>query len=86
MEGYADLNKFITIAKGKTTTHPFRLKKNYAGLKVTSDPEVATVYFDGEDLGTTPIDRNDLSPGEVTLIIELGWLRIELAACTAENW
>jgi len=71
MDGYADLDEFITIVNNNTFTQTFSMTRFVAGLRVTSDPVGATVYLDGENLGTTPIDRDDLSPGEGTLIIEL---------------
>lgn len=44
---------------------PF-LDKKKAGLQVTSTPQ-ATVMFDGTSLGTTPLVKEDLEPGQYTL-------------------
>ena len=41
-----------------------------AGAKITSDPEGATVRFEGEVIGTTPITRDNLSPGTGLLRLE----------------
>ncbi|NQU06597.1 MAG: PEGA domain-containing protein [Calditrichaeota bacterium] len=69
--GYGTLVETVTIEKDKTTTRSFTLRKEYAGLKVTSDPDGANVFMDDEMLGTTPLDRDDLSPGEGMLTVEL---------------
>lgn len=44
---------------------PF-INKKKAGLQVTSTPQ-ATVMFDGTSLGTTPLVKEDLEPGQYTL-------------------
>ncbi|MBC8205010.1 MAG: PEGA domain-containing protein, partial [FCB group bacterium] len=70
-EGYGTLEETITVEKDKTVTKRFTLQKEYAGIKVTSDPPDATVYLDGDRLGETPLERNDISPGAGTLSLEL---------------
>jgi hypothetical protein len=42
-----------------------------AGLKVTSDPEGATVFLNDKDKGTTPLDLEDLGTGVFTMRVEL---------------
>ncbi|MDP8238185.1 MAG: SUMF1/EgtB/PvdO family nonheme iron enzyme [Candidatus Hatepunaea meridiana] len=69
-DDYCSLDETVTIEKDKTVTRTFTLQKEYASLKVTSDPPGATVYLDGDQLGTTPLDRNDLSIGEGILTVE----------------
>ena len=44
---------------------PF-INQKKAGLQVTSTPQ-ATVMFDGTSLGTTPLVKEDLEPGQYTL-------------------
>ena len=68
-DSYGSLEETVTIEKDKTVTRTFTLQKEYAGLKVTSDPSGATVFLDGNQLGITPLERNDLSQGECNMII-----------------
>jgi hypothetical protein len=68
--GYGTLEESVIVEKDKTVTKQFTLEKLYAGLKVISDPSGATVYLDGILLGTTPLDRDDLSPGKRTISVE----------------
>ena len=46
---------------------PFLSKKN-SGLKVTSSPE-STVILDGQQLGTTPLEKDGLAPGKHRLVL-----------------
>src|SRR3989338_5974211 len=46
---------------------PFLSKKN-SGLKVTSSPE-STVILDGQQLGTTPLEKDRLAPGKHRLVL-----------------
>jgi hypothetical protein len=48
-------------------TIPFLSRKN-SGLKVTSSPE-ATVILDGQQLGTTPLETDRLTPGKHRLVL-----------------
>ncbi|MCF7810567.1 PEGA domain-containing protein [bacterium] len=68
-DGYVSLEETVTIEKDKTVTKTFSLQKEYAGLKVTSDPPGAVVFLDGDRLGTTPLELNDLTPGEGMLTV-----------------
>ena len=71
LDGYAVLDTLLRVDKGVVSAHRLTLRREYAGLKVTSDPIGATVYLDGESLGMTPLERADLTPGEGTLLVEL---------------
>jgi hypothetical protein len=71
LEGYAPLDTFALIERDKTATLRLSLLKLIAGLKVTSDPPGATIYLDGEILGNTPVEKQDLAPGERSLFVEL---------------
>lgn len=55
---------FSLFLGGCTLRNPF-LKKP-AGLEVSSDP-TAVVYLNDNQLGTTPLTRDDLEPGDYTL-------------------
>ena len=70
-DSYGSLEETVTIEKDKTVTQTFNLQKEYAGLKVTSDPSGAVVFLDGDRLGKTPLDRGDLTPGEGTLVVSM---------------
>ncbi len=48
-------------------TIPFLSQKN-SGLKVTSSPE-STVILDGQQLGTTPLEKDRLAPGKHRLVL-----------------
>ncbi len=69
--GYKAVEEMATVVKDQTVTRNYTLKRLLAGLRVTSNPGGAKVVLDGDDLGTTPLDRADLSPGEGTLVISL---------------
>jgi formylglycine-generating enzyme required for sulfatase activity len=71
LSGYAPLDTTLKVTKDKTTTHRFKLAKVFARLKVSSDPPGATVYLDGDSIGRTPLERNDLSPGDGVLLLKL---------------
>lgn len=70
LNGYMPFDTEIDISTGQKKTFRFNLVKAWAGLKVTSDPEGATVYLDGDNLGITPLDRTDLTPKEGIIIVE----------------
>ncbi len=69
--GYRDLDTTVRIERDQTTTVSLTLGKLIAALKVTSNPSGATVILDGDEIGATPLDRNDLTPGEGTLVVSL---------------
>ncbi|MFH0883986.1 MAG: SUMF1/EgtB/PvdO family nonheme iron enzyme [bacterium] len=62
--GYAILDTSAIVKKNNTTLVEVHLSKLIAGLQVTSDPSGARVIWNGDELGTTPLIRNDLKPGE----------------------
>jgi len=68
-DGYRPVDETVVVEKDKTVTRRWTLQRVYAGLKVTSDPSGAMVFLDGDRLGTTPLERDDLNLGEVTLVI-----------------
>ncbi len=59
---FISLSFFLSACQLKI---PF-LDKKKAGLQVTSTPQ-STVMFDGTSLGTTPLVKEDLEPGQYTL-------------------
>jgi len=71
-EGFRTVEETAIVEKDKTVARRFILQRIYAGLKVASDPSGAQVYLDGDLLGTTPLERSDLKPGEATLVVSNG--------------
>ncbi|NQU06596.1 MAG: PEGA domain-containing protein [Calditrichaeota bacterium] len=69
--GYGVLEETVTVEKDRTVTKRFTLQQEYSGMNITSDPSGATVYLNGAYLGTTPLMRDDLTPGEGTLTVEM---------------
>jgi len=69
--GYRETETTVEIEKDKTIARQFTLNKLTAALKVNSNPEGAKVVLDGDEIGTTPLDRSDLTPGEGTLVVSL---------------
>jgi formylglycine-generating enzyme required for sulfatase activity len=70
LEGYVSLDTSIMIEKDMTKTYKFNLIKELASLNVLSDPSGAKVYLDGDSIGITPLERNDLTPGEKSLLVQ----------------
>ena len=67
--GFDSIETTVEVEKDQTVTRKFTLSRQYARLKVTSDPSGATIYLDGDVIGTTPLERSDLTPGESTIIV-----------------
>jgi hypothetical protein len=59
-----------------------------AALSVTTDPEGKTAYLNDQELGTTPVYRDDLDDGEATLKFDDFSQEINLTggALTVVNW
>jgi len=69
--GYRDLDTTVRIAPDSTTVVKISLARLAATLKVETQPSGASVYLDGDLLGTTPVERSDLAPGEKTVVVML---------------
>jgi formylglycine-generating enzyme required for sulfatase activity len=68
LPNYATISKTITITEGQTTKVNETLA-NGRPVTITSKPTVATLYIDGNKIGTTPYNGN-LTFGNHTLRIE----------------
>jgi hypothetical protein len=75
LPGYFPLDTMVTIEKNKTASYILQLQKEFANLKVTSEPGGANVYFDGELVGTTPLSKNlNPSDGGALLVQKEGYV------------
>ncbi|MFH0883988.1 MAG: PEGA domain-containing protein, partial [bacterium] len=72
ISGYANRDTTVMVRKGEKTTVTMMLPKLIAGLTVTSTPLGAKVFWNGIELGRTPLIRSDLEPGEgmLTVVME----------------
>lgn len=64
VDGYAEVETTAVVRKNETTTMQVALARMVAGLRIASDPPGATVYWNGDEIGRTPLNRQDLRPGE----------------------
>ena len=64
--------KTITLHSCESKEIFFELKPIYTNAKLTilSTPRYATIYINGEEIGTSPLDHLELKPGEYTITIE----------------
>lgn len=68
-EGYKDYKKDVEIKKGKETILIANLERKIGGIKIETDPPQATVFIDGKNYGTTPLEIYDLEVGKHELVI-----------------
>jgi len=68
---YSPVDTTFIIDADQTTRLDVALPRLRTSLRVTSDPPGALVVLDGVELGTTPLTRSDLTPGEKTLLLSL---------------
>jgi hypothetical protein len=61
--GYESWEGSVVVETGKTAEVMARLKRAKGELSANSDPRGATVYLDGQQVGTTPLERFGLEPG-----------------------
>jgi hypothetical protein len=76
-DGYKSLTENISIAKGETLKLNFNLSSVWGTLKILTEPDQTTIYFDGEFLGHGPgVFRN----------IPVGWHRIKVIHKNYHEW
>lgn len=64
LDGYQDYEKTVTVAAGQTVTVDATLNAAGSGsVSLTSTPAGATVYFNNQPYGLTPVTVPDLAPG-----------------------
>ncbi|MAC33170.1 MAG: hypothetical protein CME38_06135 [Haliea sp.] len=68
--GYQPLESRITVARGGESSFSFTLEPLPGELSVTSHPAGATLWLEGENCGTTPVESLSLPPGEYQLRLE----------------
>ncbi|MFH0883987.1 MAG: SUMF1/EgtB/PvdO family nonheme iron enzyme [bacterium] len=64
VSGFSEVDTTVVVRKGETSRLSVTLLKLVAGLTVISDPSGAMVIWNGDELGTTPLTRDDLKPSE----------------------
>ncbi|MEX2367857.1 MAG: PEGA domain-containing protein, partial [Pseudohongiellaceae bacterium] len=70
-EGYYQLDTSLTVTEEQTQTFSIDLIPLPGFLNLTTTPvNDASVYIDGEAIGTTPLSRIELAAGEHTLAIQ----------------
>ncbi|MDR0895749.1 MAG: SUMF1/EgtB/PvdO family nonheme iron enzyme [Prevotellaceae bacterium] len=68
--GYVDAEKEILVKKAETITESFTLQKKYSVINITSNPDNADVYIDGEKVGDTPYSGKNFSSGKYQVTIK----------------
>ncbi|NJF25969.1 PEGA domain-containing protein [Thermococcus sp. Bubb.Bath] len=69
MSGYQNKTIVVKITAGKEITKSVTLEKPNGYLTLTSTPSNATVIIDGKDVGTTPLNKYELAPGDHTIVL-----------------
>ena len=71
----------LTITAGVQTSQYIELRDVSAtgGLAIRSDPSGARITIDGQPRGTTPANIPNLSPGDHTVVLELGGRKVSQA-------
>jgi len=71
----------LTITAGVQTSQYIELRDVSAtgGLAIRSDPSGARITIDGQPRGTTPATIPNLSPGDHTVVLELGGRKVSQA-------
>jgi len=69
--GYAEHLGSIEVQPDARVTYPVELSSERGRLQVSSDPPLAAVILDGQFIGRTPLNLNDVPAGEHTVALEL---------------
>ncbi len=68
---YYSSSKSFALSSGETLTVPTsELKPRFGHWTVTSNPTDATIYLDEKDIGTTPLQRQDIRSGDHSIRLE----------------
>ena len=65
---WPELKQTIDVAKGKT--EEVKIKYNYGGVTIKSDPEGAKVTVNGKESGVTPLKLNPVRAGKVDITVQ----------------
>jgi hypothetical protein len=69
-EGYQDLRREVYLFQGQPVALVADLR-NAGKVRFLSSPQGAEVSIDGEPIGTTPIERDDIPAGEHVIVFKL---------------
>ena len=69
LDGWPDEHRTITVEGGKEATEQFLFANG--SVKITSAPAGARVLQNGQEIGQTPLVREDVKPGPVTYELRL---------------
>jgi hypothetical protein len=70
LDGYKDEELSVSIQAGKTLEVPVTMSKLTGMLTITSEPSGATVIVDGQEVGTTPLEKYVLPIGTHEVIVK----------------
>jgi len=72
LDGYDPIEKEVEVKENEfTNLGAITLLRAKAVIELSSVPSGARVFLDGTQIGTTPMRRNDLTPGEATYVLFL---------------
>jgi hypothetical protein len=82
LDGYDPIEKEVEVKENEfTNLGSITLSRAKAVMELSSMPSGARVFLDGAFIGTTPMRRDDLTPGEATYVLFLeGYLPREVKA------
>ena len=70
LKDYTDLSKTISVKAGKTTGITEKLTLIPGSLVINSDPPGSTVLLNGEEIGETPLELNEIVPDKYDILIK----------------
>lgn len=86
LEGYREEEREISIKAGEVQELPISLKAMAGALHLSSVPEGARFYIDGEARGKGPLDISNVKPGKYMVRAELdGYLTMEKEIAVAKG-
>ncbi|HWY49920.1 MAG TPA: serine/threonine-protein kinase [Chthoniobacterales bacterium] len=82
LDGYDPIEKEVEVKENEfTNLGSITLSRAKAVMELSSEPSGAKVFLNGALIGTTPMRREDLTPGEATYVLFLeGYLPREVKA------
>ena len=73
---YRTIKRSIAIVAGQENTEEIRLDPLPGGIRVSTEPEGAMIYMNGEKKGNAPLSLLDLQPGLYTFRLEMAGYKI----------
>jgi len=72
LDGYETIEKQVDVKENEfSNLGLIRLSRAKAGIELATVPSGAKVFLEGSLVGTTPLRRDDLNPGEATYLLAL---------------